>query len=116
MRNKGVRFLGALLLTGTLAVPLALGAQDRDDHKDKDKDRDHQAKTERVYDREHHDYHQWNADEERNYREWYEARYHGKEFRDYKRLKKKDQNAYWTWRHRRGDRDDNRGDQKDDRH
>jgi hypothetical protein len=115
MKNKGIRFLGSMLLMGTLAVPLALGAQDRDDRKDHD--RDDQSRNQRVYDRDHKDYHQWNGDEDRNYRQWYESRYHGKQYRDYNRLNKRDQNAYWKWRHQRGDRDDNRGDQRrDDKH
>jgi Ni/Co efflux regulator RcnB len=98
--KKAIRYLSSLLLMAVLTAPLALQAQDRDDRHDRDRD------NQRVYDRDHKDYHQWNADEDRSYREWYEDTHHGKKFRDYSHLKRKDQDAYWKWRHERGDRDD----------
>jgi hypothetical protein len=91
--NKGMRILSSMLLMGALAAPLALRAQDRDD----------QNKNQRVYDRQHKDYHQWNSDEDRNYRQWYSTKYNGREYRDYNRINHKDQNAYWGWRHQNGD-------------
>ena len=104
--HKGMRILSSMLLMGALAAPLAMRAQDRDDHHDKD---DH-AKNQRVYDRDHKDYHNWNQDEDRNYRQWYTQTYKGREYRDYNRLKKHDQTAYWNWRHQHGDND------RDDHH
>jgi hypothetical protein len=96
--HKGMRILSSMLLMGALAAPLALQAQDRDDHHDRD---DH--KNQRVYDRDHKDYHNWNGDEDRNYRQWYSTRYNGREYRDYNRINHKDQSAYWGWRHQHGD-------------
>ncbi|HET9741285.1 MAG TPA: hypothetical protein VFQ00_00925 [Terriglobales bacterium] len=98
--KKAIRYLSALLLMGALAAPLAF-AQDRD----QDRDRDHDRNNQRVYDAQHHDYHQWNADEDRNYREWYADAHKGKQYRDYNRLNKKDQQKYWTWRHKHHDND-----------
>jgi hypothetical protein len=103
--------LGSLLVAGALTLPLGLQAQDRDDHHD----RDDRGKNHRVYDRDRKDYHQWNDSEDRAYRQWYEQRYHGKEYRDFNRLKRKDQDDYWKWRHQRGDNDDRHRD-NDERH
>ena len=97
MRKK-IRFTASLLLAGALTAPLALQAQDRDHDRD---DRN------RVYDREHKDYHNWNADEDNRYRQWYGQTYNGRPYRNYKKLHRKDQDAYWTWRHNNDhDRDD----------
>ena len=104
--KKGMRILSSMLLMGALAAPLAVQAQDRDDKHD----RDDQAKNQRVYDSNHKDYHTWNDDEDRNYRQWYTQKYKGREYREYNRLNKKDQAAYWNWRHQHGDND------RDDHH
>lgn len=102
MRNKGIRYLSSLLLTGILAAPVALVAQDRDDHRDRD---DHN-KNQRIYDRQHKDYHQWNDNEDRTYRQWHSETRKGKDYRDYNQLNRKEQNSYWNWRHEHGDKDD----------
>jgi hypothetical protein len=107
--HKGMRILSSMLLMGALAAPLALQAQDRDDKHD----RDDRAKNQRVYDRNHKDYHAWNDDEDRNYRQWYTQKYNGREYREYNRLNKKDQAAYWNWRHQNGNDDHDRDDRKD---
>ena len=57
-----------------------------------------------YYDIEHRDYHEWNADEDRRYRKYVTAM-HGV-YRDFFRLSKRDQRAYWQWRHDHGDRQD----------
>lgn len=105
--HKGMRILSSMLLMGALAAPLALQAQDRDRD---DHDRDDHAKNQRIYDRDHKDYHNWNQDEDRNYRQWYTESHRDKEYREYNRLNKHDQEAYWNWRHQHGDHD------RDDHH
>jgi hypothetical protein len=107
--HKGMRILSSMLLMGALAAPLAVRAQDRDDHHD----RDDRAKQQRMYDRDHKDYHNWNGDEDRRYRQWYTESHNGREYREYNKLKHKDQNAYWNWRHQHGDNDHDRDDHKD---
>jgi hypothetical protein len=92
--NKGIRYVGSFLLLGALAAPISLTAQDRDDHHDQEH---------RVYDNAHKDYHVWNADEDRSYRQWYTDAHHGKKYREFNKLNKKDQDAYWAWRHEHGD-------------
>jgi hypothetical protein len=55
----------------------------------------------RVYDREHHDYHQWNAGEDTVYRSYLEGRH--EPYREYRLLPQEHQRAYWKWRHERPD-------------
>ena len=104
MKNKGIRCLSSLALMGALAAPLALQAQDRDDHQDRN-DRNY---NQRVYDRQHKDYHQWNDNENRTYHQWYAQNNSGKANRNYNQLHRKDQDAYWNYRHQHGDDNDQR--------
>jgi hypothetical protein len=53
----------------------------------------------RVYDPYYNDYHRWNPDEDRYYHEWYVRTYPRREFRDFKRLDKGEQERYWRERH-----------------
>jgi hypothetical protein len=99
-----MRYLASLLLTVALTAPLAVQARDKDHDRD-DKNR--------VYDRSHHDYHAWNQDEDRTYRQWYGQNYHDRDYRDYRKLNHKDQDAYWNWRHKN---DHDRDDRDRDRH
>ncbi len=102
--QKYIRFVNSLLLSAALLAPLAMQAQDRD------RDRDDQ----RVYDRAHRDYHNWNGDEDNAYRQWYGQTYNGRRYRDYRKLNRKQQQSYWNWRH---DNDHDRDKDRDrDRH
>jgi hypothetical protein len=55
------------------------------------------AHDRRVYDRDHRDYHNWNRDEDRMYREYLEQRH--RKYRAFSRLSAKQQREYWRWRH-----------------
>ena len=89
--KRPIGFLSSVLLMGALAAPIAMPAQDRDHDRD---DRN------RIYDREHKDYHNWTPDEDRYYRQWYGENYNNnRKYRDYRKLNRKDQDAYWNWRH-----------------
>jgi hypothetical protein len=93
--HRGQRYLGFILLSAALAAPLAsakpvIAIQDHDDH---DRDRDHR----RVYDPYHKDYHNWDDREDSVYRHWLEERHEG--YREFNRLKRKEQRDYWNWRH-----------------
>src|SRR5215510_4871301 len=88
------RLFPALLVFGLTAFPISSTAlaQQRDVRAGR------QLHIERhYYDSDHHDYHKWSADEDRRYRNYVTAR-HGK-YRDFSRLSKEDQRAYWQWRH-----------------
>jgi len=102
MRKNAIRYFSSILLIGALAAPVAFEAQDRRDHQG----RDQGSNNQRVYDRQHNDYHQWNDNENRTYQQWSSERNNGKGSRDYNRLKRKDQNAYWNYRHQQGENND----------
>jgi hypothetical protein len=93
--KRTIRFASSLLLSGALLAPIAMQAQDDHDRDDRN----------RVFDRAHHDYHNWTPDEDRYYRQWYGDRHHDRDYREYRHLSKKDQDRYWNWRH---DRDHDR--------
>ena len=91
------RLLVATMLATLGAVPALAAtptAQDRDD-------RAQRQEEHRVYDSSHRDYHTWNSDEDRRYREFLTERH--RKYRDFSRLKKSQQNQYWQWRHEHDD-------------
>jgi hypothetical protein len=51
----------------------------------------------RVYDEPHRDYHRWDRNEDRVYRVYLTDNH--REYRDFNRLDKKQQEEYWAWRH-----------------
>jgi hypothetical protein len=53
--------------------------------------------VERVYDRDHRDYHRWDNAEERAYRSFWEE--HHRAYRPYSSLNRREQSHYWKWRH-----------------
>ena len=85
------RFLmaGGLILSAALIAPIAARADDRD-HQDK-----------RYYDREGHDYHQWNANEDRAYRAYLQEQHH--KYQDFNRVNHGQQQQYFKWRHQHPD-------------
>ncbi len=87
------RFLGAILLSGALFLPAALQAQDRQDRND--------IQTKRVYDSQHKDYHEWNADEDQAYHRYLKENH--KKDHDWSKASKKEQAEYWNWRHQHTD-------------
>jgi hypothetical protein len=56
----------------------------------------------RVYDRDHRDYHNWDAREERAYRGYLVERH--RRYREYRRQRVVVQRDYWGWRHAHPDR------------
>jgi hypothetical protein len=85
------RYLASLFLGAALIVPLGVQASPLDDH-----DRDHDR---RYYDREHRDYHNWDAHESAAYRNWLMEERREQKYRDYARLRREQQEEYWRWRH-----------------
>jgi hypothetical protein len=76
-------------LSGSAVLPAAAAAQDRN--------RDRRQSEPRFYDRNHRDYHNWNGDEDRLYREYLQA--HHRRYRAFSRMDRNQQRAYWQWRH-----------------
>jgi hypothetical protein len=54
----------------------------------------------RIYDKNHKDYHNWNADEDKTYRAYLNDNH--RKYRDFKRQSAAQQRAYWQWRHTHG--------------
>ena len=57
----------------------------------------------RVYDRDHHDYHNWDDHENRAYRRYLAAQH--RSYREYRWQHHSVQRHYWNWRHSHPDRD-----------
>jgi hypothetical protein len=56
-----------------------------------------QVKVGKVYDRDHKDYHNWDANEDKAYRGYLVD--NKQEYRPYAKMNRTDQSSYWTWRH-----------------
>jgi hypothetical protein len=56
----------------------------------------------RVYDEPRRDYHRWDGGEERAYRAYLAER--RREYVEFRRLNKREQEEYWEWRHGHPDR------------
>ena len=80
------RILLTLPLGLALLTPAYLVAQDHDH---------------RYYDKEHKDWHEWNANEDRAYRRYWEDRHHA--YINWERANAGQRQAYWNWRHNHPD-------------
>jgi hypothetical protein len=87
------KLLLALPLGVALFAPTYTFAQDRDDHYRDDRNR--------YYDRDHRDYHEWNANEDRAYRRYWEYRH--RHYIEWERASEAQRRAYWRWRHEHPD-------------
>lgn len=83
MRNLN-RLLGSLLLAAAVAVPAMVVGEAK-------------AQEVRVYDRDHHDYHNWDEHENGAYRRYLNENH--REYREYNHQSHRDQRNYWNWRH-----------------
>ena len=92
------RYLSALFLSVALISPVAVRADKDDDH--------HRNRVKRYYDRENHDWHEWNEREDRAYRHYLEEQH--REYHDWAKAKREEQRDYWKWRHNHRDDDDHR--------
>ncbi len=91
LRNTLSAFTVMAALAGSAVLPAT--ASDDDKHKDKNKNK-HER---RIYDRDHRDYHAWNNDEDRLYRDYLGE--HHRRYVAFSRMNRKQQHAYWQWRH-----------------
>jgi hypothetical protein len=96
-------YLASLLLTAALAAPLSVIAAPapQDDH----------DRQNRVYDKKHKDYHNWDANENRSWNQYLSENH--RESHEYTRANKREQSQYWNWRHSHPDDRDHRD---NDRH
>jgi hypothetical protein len=103
-RNYSFIF-NTLFLTIALAAPSAMNAASKpqdNGRQEGHRDDDHN----RVYDRDHRDYHNWNDNEDRSYRVYLGERH--REYHPFVELRVKEQRVYWNWRHRHPDHDHDR--------
>jgi type III secretory pathway component EscR len=81
--------LTAFALSAALIAPVAARADDRN-HQDK-----------RYYDKHGKDYHTWNNNEDRAYRQYLTDQH--RDYRDFNRTNRSQQQQYFTWRHNHDD-------------
>lgn len=91
-----LRFWPTALLSAALLAPVAPTMLQAQDH-----DRDHRDSHQVYHDKKHHDEHQWNDHEDRAYRIYLKD--HHRKYEDFNRLRERDQEAYWNWRHSHSD-------------
>ena len=98
--KAGYRYISFLFLSAALTAPVAIitSAATQDDHRD-------EKKQARVYDRQHKDYHNWDDNEDRSYRQYLGERH--KDYRPFAETKPREQTTYWNWRHSHPDHDQN---------
>ena len=88
------RYISSLILAAAIAAPTTIMAAPRPQ----------EASVQvRVYDRDHHDYHNWDDREDHAYR-LYLTQQH-KSYREYNKQHHRLQRHYWNWRHSHPDRD-----------
>ena len=94
--QRGNKYVASLFLSAALMAPMGAFAMaaPQDDHERHEQE---ERRERRVYDPYHKDYHNWDDRENGAYRRWHEDRHDA--YVDYDRLKKRDQRAYWNWRH-----------------
>jgi hypothetical protein len=78
------RYIASLLLTAGLAAPVAVLASPA-------------SQEDRVYDRDHKDYHKWDDHENQAWSRFL-AEKHRKDH-EFAKANKKEQAEYWNWRH-----------------
>lgn len=121
--KAGFRHLSFVALTAALLAPAAIttraAAQDDKGQEKRQEDNQRNDKNHtRVYDRTHKDYHDWNENEDRSYRQYVgqnqqDLGQNQQDFRDYNKLNPDQQDQYWNWRHSHpdGDQEKHRDDQ-----
>lgn len=77
--------LSALLLGASLIAPVAARADDKNHHE------------KRYYDKQGKDYHTWNSNEDRAYRQYLTDQH--SDYRDFNKVNRGQQQQYFTWRH-----------------
>jgi hypothetical protein len=82
------------LLGFALVMPALRAGDDDDHHRNKHQDS-------RYYDQDARDWHDWNGNEEKAYREYLRER--NREHRDWAKMNRKEQKQYWKWRHKHTD-------------
>jgi hypothetical protein len=83
----------AVLSAALLTIALAPAVLRADDHKEEE--------ARRYHDKSHNDDHQWNRQEDQAYRVYAKEKHRSEN--EFSRLKERDQQNYWRWRHDHSD-------------
>jgi hypothetical protein len=105
--QRGYRYLfSSLVLTAALAAPVAICATAKpqeNGRQEENRQDDNKNRNNRVYDRAHKDYHNWDDREDHAYRGYLQDNH--KQYRPFTEQKQKQQQTYWNWRHSHPDSD-----------
>jgi Ni/Co efflux regulator RcnB len=99
--HRGYRLISSLILTAALVAPVGLmaAARPEDDRNQEHRDSDNRD-NKRYYDKQHHEYHTWNNNEDGAYQRFQKENHEKRAFVD---LNTQRQGAYWNWRHEHPD-------------
>jgi hypothetical protein len=86
------QILGGLLLGMALVAPVVVRADGDDPHYNK-----HYYDNRRYFDRDGHNYHVWNGQEDRAYRFYLQDQH--KDYREWRKVRRNEQSDYFRWRH-----------------
>lgn len=95
--NNTVAMLGLAVLLPVVHFSPAAVAQDRRD----EERREQRENNRRYHDSKRNDEHEWNEREDRAYRIW--AKENHRKYRDFSKLRERDREDYWGWRHNHSD-------------
>ena len=97
--HRAHRFIAALFLTAALAAPVSVMALPaRQEARDQKASRDQN----RVYDRDHKDYHNWDGNENRAWGRFLTENH--EKSHEFSKANNKEQSQYWNWRHSHPDK------------
>jgi hypothetical protein len=99
MQQRYRYFFTFVILTGAFVIPSAIRATagQQEERKQEEHQREGNKEGGRVYDRQHKDYHNWDANEDRAYRGYLQDNH--RQYRPFTELKSREQTSYWNWRH-----------------
>ena len=95
--HRARSFTSSLFLTAALALPLCVVAASMPQDRDNRDNRDQNDAKNRVYDRNHKDYHNWDNNENHAWGQYLEQNH--KKTHEFSKANKKEQSQYWNWRH-----------------
>jgi hypothetical protein len=100
--HQGYRYLTSFFLAAALASPVAIAQQDDqrrgdDQRQQQDQNNRNTENQNRVYDKDHKDYHNWDSNENRAWGQ-YQTEHHMNS-QEFSKANNKEQSQYWNWRH-----------------
>lgn len=96
------RYLQVLAFSAALVIPGTVNAQShaQQDNRDYNQNQQNNQQVLRYQDRAHNDSHTWDGREDQAYRTYLQEQ--RRPYRPFARLRVREQNNYWNWRHVHG--------------